>query len=386
MITIGIDPHKTTHTATAVDPATNRPISTIRIDASLSEYRRLLAWAGQWPERRWAVEGAGGLGRGVAQWLLARGQDVVDVHASDTARVRQLSRGGGRKNDAIDAAAAATVAAAQGGARPVTGEDHTTVLALLDERRVNLSQARVRAANQLHALLRDLLPGGAPLQLGANQASSLLRRVRPAGPVETVRKNLARDLVAELRALDARLAENAEALRVHVEASGSTLMEVPGIGPVMAGRLIARTGHIDRFATAAAYANYTGTAPIEIASADKGRHRLSRTGDRQLNAALHTIAMVQIRMPGSPGRAYYHRKISEGKSAKEARRCLKRRLADHVWRVMMADERRRTRAAGPGGHTEATLESSAAGSTPTADSSDKSLPGPATTKPTTRTA
>lgn len=385
MITIGIDPHKTTHTATAVDPVTNRPISMIRIDASLSEYRRLLAWAAQWPERRWAVEGAGGLGRHVAQWLLARGQSVVDVHASATARVRQLSRGGGRKNDAIDAAAAATVAA-QGAARPVTGENHATVPALLDERRVNLGQARVRAANQLHALLRDLLPGGAPLQLGANQAATLLRRVRPAGPVETVRKHLARDLVTELRVLDARLAENAEALRVHVEASGSTLMQVPGIGPVMAGRLIARTGHIDRFATAAAYANYTGTAPIEIASADKGRHRLSRTGDRQLNAALHTIAMVQIRMTGSPGRAYYARKIAEGKSAKEARRCLKRRLADHVWRVMTADERRRTRAAGPGGHTEATLESSAASSTPTAGSSDKSLPGPATIKPTTRAA
>ena len=153
--------------------------------------------------------------------------------------------------------------------------------------------------------------------------------------------------MAELRGLDARLAENAEALRVHVEASGSTLMEVPGIGPVMAGRLIARTGHIDRFATAAAYASYTGTAPIEIASASKGRHRLSRTGDRQLNAALHTIAMVQIRMTGSPGRAYYDRKIAEGKSAKEARRCLKRRLADHVWRVMTADEGRRTRATGP---------------------------------------
>lgn len=385
MITIGLDPHKTTHTATAVDPLTNRPISTIRIDASLSEYRRLLAWSGQWPERRWAVEGAGGLGRHVAQWLLARGQDVVDVHASATARVRQLSRGDGRKNDAIDAAAAATVAA-QGAARPVACEDHTTVLALLDERRANLSQARVRAANQLHALLRDLLPGGAPLQLSADQAAALLRRVRPAGPVETVRKHLARDLVAELRALDARLAENAEALRVHVEAAGSTLMEVPGIGPVMAGRLIARTGHIDRFATAAAYANYTGTAPIEIASADKGRHRLSRTGDRQLNAALHTIAMAQIRMPGSPDRVYSDRKIAEGKSAKEARRCLKRRLADHVWRVMTADERRRTRAADPGGHAEATLESSAAGSTPTADSSDKSLPGPATAKPTTRAA
>jgi hypothetical protein len=178
MILLGIDPHKTTHTATALDPLTNQPISTLRIEASLSDYRRLLSWAGRWPERRWAVEGAGGLGRHLAQWLLTRGEAVVDVHASATARVRQLSRGGGRKNDAIDATAAAT-AAAQGEARPVPAEDHTTVLALLDERRLNLTQARVRAANQLHALLRDLIPGGAPLQLTAASTAAMLRRVRP---------------------------------------------------------------------------------------------------------------------------------------------------------------------------------------------------------------
>lgn len=120
-------------------------------------------------------------------------------------------------------------------------------------------------------------------------------------------------------------------------------MDTPGIGPVLAGRLLARTGRPGRFPTAAAYANYCGTAPMEIASADKARHRLSRAGDRQLNAVLHTIAVVQIRMLGSPGRAYYDRKIAEGKTAKEAKRCLKRRLADHVWRIMIIDERRRQR-------------------------------------------
>jgi len=124
----------------------------------------------------------------------------------------------------------------------VTGEDHTTVLALLDERRVNLAHARLRTANHLHALLRDLVPAGAPLQLTADQAVGLLRRVRPAGPVERGRKQLARQLAAELRTLDARPAENAEQLRTHIDASGSTLMHTAGIGPVMAARLIARTG------------------------------------------------------------------------------------------------------------------------------------------------
>ncbi|ANZ13481.1 IS110 family transposase [Streptomyces noursei] len=116
-------------------------------------------------------------------------------------------------------------------------------------------------------------------------------------------------------------------------------MDTPGIGPVIAARLIGRTRRAHRFPTSAAFANYAGAAPVEIASADKARHRLSRSGDRQLNSVLHTIAVVQIRMPKSPGHAYYQRKLSEGKTPKEAKRCLKRRLADHVWRVMIADER-----------------------------------------------
>ncbi|MEH0638935.1 transposase [Streptomyces bottropensis] len=101
MILIGIDPHKLTHTATAVDPETNRDHASIRIDVTLQEYQRMLEWARQWPGRRWAVENARGLGHHVSSWLLARGEQVVDVSPSATARVRQLSRGGGRKNDRV---------------------------------------------------------------------------------------------------------------------------------------------------------------------------------------------------------------------------------------------------------------------------------------------
>jgi transposase len=149
------------------------------------------------------------------------------------------------------------------------------------------------------------------------------------------------------------------------------------------GRLISRTGR-SRFPTASAFANYAGAAPVEIASAEKSRHRLSRHGDRQLNSALHTIAITQIRMSGSRGNLYYRTKIAEGKTPREAARCLKRRLADHIWHVMITDERRQ--AASLRGHLGAALQSSAAGSTPTTSSSDKSLPRPAahdstTTKP-----
>jgi transposase len=375
MMLIGVDPHKSSHTATAVEPASNRQVATMRIEATVADYRRMLKWAGRWPARRWAIENAEGLGRHLASWLLARGEQVVDVPSTATARVRQLSRGGGRKNDRIDAGAAACVAALQGDARPLAAEGIADGLAVLDERRVNLAQSRVRAVNQLHALLRALLAGGAPGDLSANTAAALLRSVRPSGHAEQARKAVALDLIAEVRSLDTRLRASAKAIATLVEQSNSTLTRTVGIGPIIAGRLIGRTGPVSRFPTSATYANYVGAAPVEVASADKMRHRLSRTGDRQLNAALHTVALTQIRTSGSAGNNYYLKKIAEGKTPREARRCLKRRLADHIWRVMNADQHRA--AAGPGGQSGATTKSGAAGSTPTTSSLDKSLPGPA---------
>jgi transposase len=380
---IGIDPHKSTHTATAVEPGNHREVASIRIDATLREYRRMLTWAQQWPQRRWAIENAEGLGRHLTSWLLARGEQVVDVPTTATARVRQLSRGGGRKNDRIDAAAAACVAALQGDARHLEAESDADAIAVLDERRVNLAQSRVRAVNQLHALLRALLAGGAPRDLSATAAAELLRTVRPSGAVEQARKAVAKDLLTEIRWLDTQLKANARAIAELVAATGSTLTETVGVGPIMAGRLISRTGRASRFPTSSAFANYAGSAPVEIASADKSRHRLSRHGDRQLNSALHTIAITQIRMPSSRGHKYYETKIEEGKTPREAARCLKRRLADHLWRTMVNDERRAT---ARGGQLGMTLQSTEAGSTPKTRSSAKSLPRPttddaATTKP-----
>jgi transposase len=380
MMIIGVDPHKNTHTATAVDPHTNRAAASIRIQASLADYRRLLTWARQFNQRRWAVENAEGLGRHLSSWLLARGEHVIDVSWAATARVRQLSRGAGRKNDQIDSAAAACVAALQGDGRPLQAEGITDALALLDESRMNLAQSRVRLVNQLHALLRDLLAGGAPTDLSATTAAALLRRVRSSGDAERVRKQIAAGLVGQIRSVGSLLKSNARQISELVAASGSTLTGTVGIGAITAGRLIGRTGKAGRFPSSAAFATYAGAAPVEIASADTARHRLSRGGDRQLNAALHTVAITQIRTPGSRGHTYYNGKLAEGKSPREARRCLKRRLAHHIWRTMITDEQR---AAGPGGHLGTTLQSSVAGPTPTTNSSDKSLPRPATHDSTT---
>lgn len=160
--------------------------------------------------------------------------------------------------------------------------------------------------------------------------------MRPTGEAERARKTVTRDLIAEIRSLDARLKSSCKVIAEQVENSGSSLTDVVGIGPIIAGRIIARTGAPSRFSNSGSYASYVGAAPIEVASADHSRHRLSRTGDRQLNSALHTAAVTQIRMTGSRGNLYYLTKLAEGKTPREARRCLKRRLADHVWRTMIA--------------------------------------------------
>jgi transposase len=240
---------------------------------------------------------------------------------------------------------------------------------------------RTRLINQLHALLRDLVPGGAPTDLTAVVASRLLTSVRPVAPVEAARKQLARDLVADIRDADQRLKTLTAQIAATVAEQGSTLPTVDGIGPVTAGRLLGRTRRASRLVNTSAFANYAGVAPVEVASADRARHQLSRGGDRQLNLALHIVALTQVRMHGSQGRAYYDTKIAAGKTHHEAMRCLKRRLADHVWRRMIADERRL--AANPGGQPGTTLQSSVAGSTPTTSPSDKSLPGPANHDSTT---
>jgi len=150
--------------------------------------------------------------------------------------------------------------------------------------------------------------------------------------------------------------------------------ELHGVGALIAGKILGRVGDVGRFRSAAAFASYTGTAPIEVSSGDVVRHRLSRAGDRQLNMCLHVMAITQVRQ-NTPGRAYYLRKRSQGKSHKEAMRCLKRRLSDLVYRQLIRDAAKRK--AGSGGHSGAAQCLARPADTPHTGSSDKSLPEPA---------
>lgn len=256
-----------------MDPATNSDVGSLRIAASLAEYRRLIVWAKAWPERSWAIENADGLGHHLALWLLALGEAVLDIPTTATARVRELSRGGRRKNDRIDAAAAASVAALQGDARQVHPETTSDSLALLDERRVNLSHSRTRTVNQLHALFRELMAGGAPTSLTSTSATAALRGFRPRTGPDRVRVELAKELIADIRRFDEQLKANSAKIAVLLDEHGTRLREIDGVGPVLAARLLGRTGSPGRFVSAAAYANYTGTAPVQIASADSCQHR-----------------------------------------------------------------------------------------------------------------
>ena len=300
LVMLGVDPHKQSHTATALVTGSHQQLATLRVPASASGYRQLLEWARQFPQRRWAIENARGLGCHLTQWLLARGEPVQDVGTTATARVRELSRGRGRKTDVLDAAAAAGIAALQGDAEQLQPEDATVVLAVLEERRSNLVGQRTRSVNQLHAVLRELIPGGAPRKLRADRAAALLRTVHPLTAADRARKQVAWDLVAEVRGLDRRLAMIGKRLQDTVAALGSRLPETVGVGPVIAGRLLGRTGRASRFPTAAHFASYTGAAPVEVASGERVRHRLSRAGDRQLTHALHSIALVQVGTLAAP--------------------------------------------------------------------------------------
>jgi transposase len=304
VITIGIDPHKASLTAVAIDPS-GTPLGQRRLLVNAGTLSQLLAWAAGWPVRRFAVEGAYGLGRPIAQQLAAAGEQVWDVPATLAARARLLSSGGGRKTDTTDAASVAQVALHNPMLRVVAAEDQTTILRLLAERRDDLAGERTRILNRLHGLLRDLLPGGAPTDLTAAKAAALLRRVRPVTATAACRRQLARELLGDLRRVDARLADNKAQLQDALAATGSTLTQIHGLGVVVAAKLL---GH---------FASYTATAPLDASSGNHQRHRLNTGGNRQLNAALHTIAVCQARDPG-PGRRYYLRKLSEGKTPAEA--------------------------------------------------------------------
>src|SRR6185437_8255043 len=349
VVMIGVDPHKGSHTAVAIG-ADEVPVGLVRVRACAAQAER----------------------------LLAAGERVLDVQPKLAARVRLLATGAVSKNDPNDARSVAIAALRSAACLPVRPDDHAAVLKIWAKRHRDLSRARTQVACRLHAVLCELVPGGLSKEICAAQAAAILDEAEPGGVVRQARLELAAEFTADLRRFDAQLRETRKKLAVAVRASGTSLTEVFGIGPVIAATVIGDVRDVSRFASRDRFAAYDGTAPIEVSSGNRKVHRLSLRGNRRLNHAIHMAAITQIRYKHSDGRAYYDKKITEGKTPKEALRALKRQISDAIYKHLEAGAARAAASAREGSRGT-TLSPARPAHTPGTGSSDKPLPGLATT-------
>jgi transposase len=385
-VIIGIDPHKGSHTAVALDVAESR-LGQVRVRASTGQVPALLQWAGRWPRRTWAIEGARGLGHLLAQQLVAAGERVLDVQPKLAARVRLLNTGAVNKNDPNDARSVAVAALRSTDLREVVAEDEAAVMKLWARRHRDLSRTRNRIVCRLHAVLCELVPGGFAKEITAAQATQAIAEVKPYNAAAAGRLELAKELLDELRRVDEQRRATKRRITRIVAASPTSLTDIYGVGPIVAATVLGYVGYIHRFPTRDHFAAYNGTAPIEASSGSRTIHRLSRRGNRQLNHAIHMAAVTQIRYHDTTGRRYYDRKIAEGMAPKSALRALKRKISDALYTRMIADANRAV-VKDPGGQMGNDSDSSPAGSHPDAralrTSHSRVDPNLTTARPTTQ--
>jgi transposase len=339
-ITIGIDPHKASHTAVAVDEF-ETVVDEIRIRSCPTQAVLLREWADGFRDARvWAVESAQGLGYLLSQQLISAGETVIDVPAVRASRVRMLSTGRSQKNDSNDARSVAIAALRANDLAEVLPDDHTRILRLLAKRHRDIGRAKNRECCRLHSLLLEMFPGGADYRMSSmTRVNAMLDTFTPVDSMGRQRLEIAHDFVDGIDELTGRLKTSKRRITAAVNASGTSLTEICGLGPITAAIIIGNTGNIDRFPTKSHFASYNATAPIDASSGPKVRHRLNPRGNRQLNWAIHVVAISQLRHD-TVGRAFYDRKIEEGKTPKEAIRALKRRLSDVIYRHLVNDARR----------------------------------------------
>jgi transposase len=376
-VIIGVDPHKLSATIEVVDHH-EQLLGSGRFTTDKAGYAAMRTYAKTWPERVWAVEGANGAGRPLAQRLLESGEHVVDVPAKLSARARLFDTGHNRKTDAHDAHAVAVVAVRTANLRVLKIDGELEAMRLLTDRREALTRRRVQTVCRLQALLAELLPGQAKRDITTGQAKKMLASVRPRDIAGKTRRRIAAEDLAELIAVEDKIKKATAELKAMVLARGSHLMDIHGVGAVVAARILADVGDVARFADRNRFASWTGTAPLDASSGEQNRHRLSRAGNRRVNHMIHIAAVTQLRID-TEGRDYYRRKRAAGKKPKDAIRCLKRRISDTIYKQLVADAQL---AAGqepgtsPGGHCGATLQSSAVDLLPHIDTSDQPLPDP----------
>jgi transposase len=338
-VIIGVDPHKATHTAVAIS-GEEQELGRKKVRSSSQQADNLLAWATPFDGRTWAIESAGGLGYLLAQQLVAAGEDVVDVPATLASRVRILATGRSNKNDPNDATSVAVAALRSPGLRRVEAAGHSEVLRLLAKRNSDIGNHRTRLVCRMHALLVELAGGGIAKEINASDVDRFLAEVTPTTPVEQTRYDLAVELLEDIRRLDAQLKASHKRIRTAVRASGTSVTDLFGVGPIIAAMLIGYMGDVSRFRSRDRFAAYNGTAPVEFSSGGRVVHRVSERGNRQLNHAIHMAAICQLRQPHSDGRAYFERKVTDGKTKREALRALKRQISNAIYKRLVADARR----------------------------------------------
>ena len=344
-VIIGVDPHKATHTAVAID-RTEAELARTRVRATRTQIPQLLPWAEPLGERTWAIESAGGLGYLVAQQLVATGEIVLDVPATLASRVRVLGTGRSDKNDPNDALSVA-IAALRAPSLARSLPPITPRYCGSWRSATATSGSIAPGSCAVFITCSWSSPGGIAKELNASDAVALLEGVRPVTPVDQARHDLAIELLADVQRLDEQLKDSHRRIRTAVAASQTSLTELFGVGPSSC-YLIGFTGDIGRFVSRDAYAAYNGTAPVEGSSGGRIVHRVTQRGNRRLNHALHLAAICQIRQPHAEGRAYFERKLAERKTKTDAIRSLKHHISNTVYRQLIIDAAPAEGIGGPG--------------------------------------
>jgi len=343
MVVIGVDSHKRTHTAVAAD-GTGRKLAEKTVAATSAGHLELVRWAARFDERTFALEDCRHLSRRLSSDLLVAGQAVVRVPPKLMAGARRSSREPG-KSDPIDALAVAR-AALREDLPAATLDGPEREVRLLVDHREDLVAERTRAQNRLRWHLHELDPGNEPAARSLDRTIVLasLERDLAAAPGTVAR--IARELVVRIRDLTRTIDELEREIGRLVAELTPTLLEMVGCGRLTAAKLVGEAAGVGRFRSRAAFARHNGSAPLPVWSGTTVRHRLSRTGNRQLNLALHRIAITQLQRQG-PGKTYLEHRRAMGDTKTEAIRALRRRISDEVFRRMRHDEA--ARAARPTG-------------------------------------
>jgi transposase len=339
MVTLGADLHKRSHTVVAVDDQ-GRKLAETTVPATPEGHLALLAWAkARFDERRWALEDCRHLSRRLERDLLVAGESVTRVPPKLMAGARRAGREPG-KSDPIDALAVARAALREPDLPSARLDGPERELRLLVDHRDDLVAERTRSQGRLRWHLHELAPGEepSPRSLGRRHVLDALE-AKLAGLPGTVAR-IAADLVVRIRELTIVIDGLEREIAALVTSIAPTLLALPGCGPLTAAKLVGEAAGIGRFRSSAAFARHNGSAPVPVWSAQSGRHRLSRTGNRQLNLALHRIAVTQIRLEGR-GREYLAKRMAAGDSKTEAIRALRRRISDEVYRRMRQDDHHR---------------------------------------------